>query len=151
LDGGALSARLRAVKKHAPAISVVRARHLRRNATDAERRMWDLLREHFEFARFRRQVPIRHYICDFVSHGFRLVVEIDGGQHSMEADRGRTVAIEAEGYRVVRFWNSDVLGNPEGCAIRLADLLPRDHPHPAATRQQAAKSSHPSPIKGEGA
>ena len=138
------------MKKHAPGISIVRARDLRRNATDAERRMWALLREFFPHARFRRQVPLRHYICDFVSHGCRLVVEIDGGQHLAEADAARTRAIEAEGYRVVRFWNSEVLSNSEGCVIRLGEVLPQPHPHPAATRQQAAKSSHPSPIEGEG-
>jgi len=145
------------VKKHAPPISIVRARNLRRNATEAERRMWALLREHFGHVRYRRQVPLRHYICDFVSHGFRLVIEIDGGQHTAEADCVRTRAIEAEGYRIVRFWNSEVLGNPEWCATQLSELLRQAHPHPATTRQQAAKSSHhwpsagfASPIKGEG-
>lgn len=149
MDGGALSGRLADVKKQSPPISIVRARELRRNATDAERRMWTLLREHFGYARFRRQVPIGPFICDFVSHRHRLAIEVDGGQHTEAADAARTQQIEAQGYRVVRFWNSEVTENPGGCCGRLVLFVPPDHPHPAATRQQAAKSSHPSPIEGE--
>jgi very-short-patch-repair endonuclease len=95
-------------------------------------------------------VPIRHYIADFASHRLKVVVEIDGGHHSNAADARRTTDIEAEGYCVVRFWNNDVLTNGEGCMTKLAQLVPPDHPHPATTRQQVAKSAYPSPIKGEG-
>jgi very-short-patch-repair endonuclease len=137
------------MKKHPPPISILRARELRRNATDAEQRMWRLLREHFPAARFRRQVPLRQHIADFASHRCKMVIEIDGGQHSPEVDAQRTSDMEHEGYRVVRFWNNEVLQNDEGCVLRLQLLLRNDHPHPAATRQQAAKSAHPSPIKGE--
>ncbi|MEO5587925.1 MAG: endonuclease domain-containing protein [Novosphingobium sp.] len=137
------------VKKHAPAISVVRARELRRNATAAEHTIERLLKANFPECRFRFQVPLRHYIVDFASHRAKVVVEIDGGQHSEEADAERSHLVEAEGYRIIRFWNNDVLQNGEGCMIRLAHFLGRDHPHPAATRRQAAKSSHPSPIKRE--
>jgi very-short-patch-repair endonuclease len=68
-------------------------------------------------------VPLRHFIVDFASHRTKLVVEVDGGQHSEEEDADRTAIIEAEGYRVLRFWNNDVLGNPEGCARVLSDAL----------------------------
>ena len=88
------------VKKHPPAISVVRARALRRDATEAEKRMRRLLKECFPGARFRWQVPIRHYIVDFASHRAKVVIEIDGGQHTAEGDAMRTAAIEAEGYRM---------------------------------------------------
>ena len=91
--------------------------------TDAERAMWRLLREVVPGARWRSQVPIRHVIVDFASHRARLVIEVDGGQHSEEADAARTAIIEAEGYRVLRFWNNDVLGNPEGCARVLTHAL----------------------------
>ena len=111
------------VKKHAPPLNVVRARKLRREMTDAERAMWRLLRECAPQARWRRQVPLRHFILDFASHRAKLVVEVDGGQHSVEADAARTAMIEGEGYRVLRFWNNDVLGNPEGCARMLTDAL----------------------------
>jgi very-short-patch-repair endonuclease len=91
--------------------------------TDAERSMWRLLREVAPDARWRRQVPLRHFIVDFASHRAKLVVEVDGGQHSEEADAERTGIIEAEGYQVLRFWNNDVLGNAEGCARVLSDAL----------------------------
>lgn len=117
------------MKHHPPPISIVRARQLRRNATDAEQRMWRLLREHFPDARFRRQVPLRHYIADFASHRRRVVIEIDGGQHEPAIDAQRTADIEAEGYKVIRFWNNEVLQNGEGCMLRLQQLLGPDHPH----------------------
>ena len=85
--------------------------------------MWRLLREVAPAARWRSQVPMRHFIVDFASHRAKLVVEIDGGQHSDEADADRTTIIEAEGYRVLRFWNNDVLHNVEGCARVLSDAL----------------------------
>ncbi len=137
------------MKKHPPPISIHRARNLRNDATEAERCMWRLLRETYSEARFRRQVPIRHYIADFASHRLRIVVEIDGGQHSFERDALRTKVIETEGYRIIRFWNNEVMENGDGCLIRLGQFLRHAHPHPAATRQHVAKSSHPSPIKGE--
>ena len=111
--------------------------------------MWRLLRESFAKARFRRQVRLRHYIADFASHRLKVVIKIDGGQHSEEKDAPRTAIIEAEGYRVVRFWNNEVLENGEGCMMQLAQLLGQEHPHPATTRQHVAKSPHPSPIEGE--
>jgi very-short-patch-repair endonuclease len=79
--------------------------------------MWRLLRGAFPDAHFRFQVPIRDYYADFASHRTKLVVEVDGGQHGEKRDSDRTRIIEAEGYRVVRFWNHDVLGNPDGVAM----------------------------------
>ena len=85
--------------------------------------MWRLLREVAPGARWRKQVPLRHYIVDFASHQAKLVIEVDGGQHSEESDAARTAIIETEGYRVLRFWNSDVVGNAGGCARVLSDAL----------------------------
>jgi very-short-patch-repair endonuclease len=138
------------VKKHPPAISIQRARKLRRDPTDAEKRMWHLLKECFPEIHFRRQVPIRHYIADFASHRLKVVIEIDGGQHSLERDAARSRAIEAEGYRIVRFWNNEVLGNGDGCVLRLQQHLGRPHPHPTSASEQARMPPYPSPIKGEG-
>ena len=124
--------------KYRPAIgSTERARELRANMTDAERALWRLLRESFPEARFRRQVPIRSFIADFASHRARLVIEVDGGQHSPDSDDRRTKLIEAEGYRLIRFWNNDVLRNPDGVWTVIDRALSGGHPHPA------------SPIKGE--
>ncbi|GGZ10894.1 hypothetical protein GCM10011614_27410 [Novosphingobium colocasiae] len=111
------------MKRHAPPISILYARQLRNNPTDAEIAMWRMLRQHFATARFRRQVPLRHYIVDFASHRLQLVIEIDGGQHNPDIDGARTRLIEAEGYRVIRFWNAEVLQNPQGCMAHLAGLL----------------------------
>ncbi|MBK1669612.1 hypothetical protein CKO28_16355 [Rhodovibrio sodomensis] len=92
-------------------------RRLRRDATDAERALWrDLRNRTVAGAKIRRQQPIGPYIVDFVCLEARLVIEIDGGQHAIHvnADSKRTAFIEAEGYRVLRFWNNDVLTNPRG-------------------------------------
>jgi len=123
---------------------------MRRAPTAAEQRMWKLLREFFPEARFRRQVPIRHYIADFASHSRKIIIEIDGGQHSPEDDEMRTKALEAEGYRVLRFWNNEVLENGEGCLMNLQQFLGHEHPHPTSASQHADKPSYPSPIEGEG-
>jgi very-short-patch-repair endonuclease len=123
------------VKKHPPPISIKHARELRRDPTEAEKAMWRLLKEHFPQARFRQQVPLRHHIADFASHRLKVVIEIDGGQHSAESDQERTRVIEAEGYRIIRFWNNEVLENPGGCFARLTQLLGQPHPHPASARR----------------
>src|SRR3546814_7225314 len=91
--------------------------------TDAERKVWAMLRSAFPEWRFRRQVPFRQYIADFASHRARLVIEVDGGQHDQAGDAPRTAIIEAAGYRIMRFWNSDVLTNIAGIATRLATVL----------------------------
>jgi very-short-patch-repair endonuclease len=93
-----------------------RARQLRENATDAERRLWSALRDRrLRGYRFRRQHPIRNYVTDFACTRHQLIVEADGGQHAdNEADRRRTAWLESEGWRVLRFWNNDILANTNG-------------------------------------
>src|ERR1700688_1834965 len=94
------------------------ARQMRAEPTDAERMLWWHLRRRLKTpdTHFRRQVRIGRYIADFASHGARLVIEVDGGQHATQtdADMERTKALEANGYRVLRFWNNDVLTNIDG-------------------------------------
>ena len=85
--------------------------------------MWRVLRLCFPDARFRRQVPLVRYVVDFASHRKKLVIEVDGGQHCEEMDAARTRLIEAEGYRVLRFWNHDVLSNPDGVATAIEAAL----------------------------
>ena len=101
------------------------ARQLRRDMTDAERCLWKHLRAHqFAGEKFRRQEPLGSYIVDFFSHRSRLIIELDGGQHAVqvEYDRERTPWLESRGYRVVRFWNHQVLTETESVleAIPLA-------------------------------
>jgi very-short-patch-repair endonuclease len=89
-----------------------RARSLRRSQTDAERRLWAHLRaRQLHGAKFRRQQPIGIYIVDFCCPEHRLIVELDGGQHALTvaADQARTEYLERHGYRVLRFWDNDVL------------------------------------------
>src|SRR4030042_6567912 len=92
------------------------ARQLRRNQTEAEKSLWLRLRTmRVDGIRFRRQHPLGEYIVDFVSLDRRLIIEIDGGQHSEEARREyeeqRTVWLEKQGYQVIRFWDTEVLKN----------------------------------------
>ncbi len=98
---------------------------MRREPTEAERRMWRLLRDGLPWARFRRQVPIGRYIADFASHTAKIVIELDGNQHAEQADydRARDAFLAAEGYLVVRFWNHDVAANPDGLLQTVADHL----------------------------
>ena len=94
--------------------------------TEAEKRLWPLLRSgQTEGYRFRRQVPIGRFVADFVCHTARVIVEINGGQHdlSSEEEASRTRFLESEGYRVLRFWNNEVLGNPEGVHSVIAENL----------------------------
>src|SRR5687768_14522473 len=92
-----------------------RAKHLRRAMTEAEHRLWYRLRAHrFDGAKFKRQVPVGRYIADFAAISHRLIVEVDGGQHlDSESDAQRTAALEQLGYRVMRFWNNDVLNRTD--------------------------------------
>jgi very-short-patch-repair endonuclease len=118
-----------------------RARSLRQNMTGAERRVWQMLRSRqMNGYKFRRQVPIGRYIADFVCHEARLIVEIDGGQHdpssSKEAERSRF--LQSEGYRILRFWNNEVMANLGGVHATIVDALTRITP------------TQPSPIEGEG-
>ncbi|WKA27689.1 endonuclease domain-containing protein [Bradyrhizobium roseum] len=92
------------------------ARQLRVNQTDAETVLWNRIRNRqIDGHKFARQVPIFCYICDFVCRERRLIIEVDGGQHNeSEADVIRDRRLTDQGYRVLRFWNNDVLGNIEG-------------------------------------
>ena len=88
------------------------ARRLRANQTEAEDRLWYYLRaRRLEGEKFVRQFQIDRYVADFACRTARLAVELDGGQHSVERDAARTAVIETYGYRVLRFWNHDVLGD----------------------------------------
>ncbi|MEM1020585.1 MAG: endonuclease domain-containing protein [Pseudomonadota bacterium] len=100
-----------------------KAKALRSNLTDAEAKLWQSLRRRqLNDLRFRRQVPIKGYIADFVCHEAKLVIELDGGQHAEAEvyDGYRTKVLTGEGYRVLRFWNNDVMTNFEGVLSEIA-------------------------------
>lgn len=99
-----------------------RARALRSSQTDAERKLWYHLRAHrFLGMKFKRQHPIGSYIADFACLEHRLVIELDGGQHAENAtyDESRTRYMEAQGLRVLRFWNDEVLVQTEAVLDRI--------------------------------
>jgi very-short-patch-repair endonuclease len=102
-----------------------RARQLREFSTDAERRMWSALRDRcLSRYKFRRKHPIGHYIVDFACTEYRLVIELDGSQHAdSAADARRTAWLEIQGWRMVRFWNNDVLGNIDGVIEAVLEAL----------------------------
>jgi BirA family biotin operon repressor/biotin-[acetyl-CoA-carboxylase] ligase len=100
------------------------ARKLRKDPTEAEKRLWSRLRSEQLGARFTRQYPIGNAIVDFACRSLRLAIELDGSQHAdSEADAARTRLIEAQGYRVIRFWNNDVLANTDGVLTAIAQEL----------------------------
>ncbi len=111
------------------------ARVLRQRSTDAERIMWRLLRDRqLDGVKFRRQVPIGPFIADFASIEQQLVIELDGGQHAESlSDAKRDDFLAARGWRVVRFWNMDILKNREGVLESIqAAITPHPDPLPQA-------------------
>ncbi len=103
-----------------------RARAMRNAPTDAERAMWRIIGRDRFGVRFRRQHRIGDYIVDFVSISHRLIVEVDGSQHAdSDYDLRRDAWLRAQGYRVLRFWNLDVLTNADGVGRAIALALGR--------------------------
>ena len=110
------------------------ARKLRANQTDAETKLWHRIRNRqISGFKFVRQEPIGRYICDFVCREQSLVVEVDGGQHlESKRDEVRDRYLAEQGYRVMRFWNNDVLSNIDGVLLVLDEAL-----------REAARRSNP--------
>jgi very-short-patch-repair endonuclease len=108
------------------------ARRMRQSSTEAERKLWWHLRHRLPLdgSHFRRQVQIGPYIADFACHRLKLVIEIDGSQHGSQVakDEARTRRLESEGYRVLRFWNNEVLSNIEGVLTEIQTRLQRPSP-----------------------
>ncbi len=104
-----------------------RARELRGEPTEAEKKLWEHLRRKNLSAKFRRQHPVGPFFLDFYCHEARLAVEVDGGGHA-EADQAdydneRSKALEGEKIRVLRFWNSDVMKNVDGVVEKIRNAL----------------------------
>ena len=116
---------------------------MRSAPTDAEHRLWQIVRAHrFAGHKFRRQVPIDSFIVDFLCPSARLIVELDGGQHAQnaDADAKRTKFLESHGYRVVLFWNNEVLENIEGVVASIEQAL-ADRPSPSTLRASSPPAS----------
>ncbi|MFC4525435.1 endonuclease domain-containing protein [Dyella halodurans] len=114
-------------------LNVDRARGLRAGQTDAEQVLWYRLRNrHLQGWKFRRQNEIDQYIVDFVCPDAALIVELDGGQHGEQVayDEARTRKLQNMGYRVLRFWNNDVLKNLDSVLEVIMEALASPAPHP---------------------
>ncbi|WP_420347206.1 endonuclease domain-containing protein [Pelagibius sp.] len=115
------------------------ARALRRQMTDAERTLWAALRRRqIDGLRFRRQVPLGRFIVDFACYDARLVIELDGGQHAgrQQEDTVRMQWLEARGFRVLRFWNSEIGENLEAVLEAIRDAAGSDRD--AARRERGS-------------
>ena len=117
-----------------------RAKDMRSDATDAEHRLWQIVRAHrFAGFKFRRQVPIDFYIADFVCFAQRLIIELDGGRHAASTrDQDRDAYLQGQGFRVLRIWNNDLFENEEGVTETILLAL------------QQPPLPNPSPARGEG-
>jgi very-short-patch-repair endonuclease len=107
------------------------AQKLRRTLTDAEQKLWSHIRNRQLMGfKFRRQAPIGKYIVDFVCFEHRLVIELDGGQHAVnqDYDHSRSEWLLSQGFKVIRFWNHDVMNNIEGIKDVIALNLAAPHP-----------------------
>ncbi len=109
-------------------MTTIRAKQLRKNSTDAERALWRVIRSRqLGGYKFRRQQPLGPFVVDFVCLEARLVVEVDGGHHDEAEDRAhdqrRSQWLEGAGFRVMRFWNHDVLNQLDSVSEAISNAL----------------------------
>ena len=115
------------------------ARQLRHQQTDAERKLWRVLRNRqLQGFKFRRQHPIGRYIVDFCCLEHQRVIELDGGHHFLqrEADQSRTDFLLQRGYQVLRFWDHEVLTQSEAVLQQILEELNHPHPNPLPKRER---------------
>jgi very-short-patch-repair endonuclease len=133
-----------------------RARSLRRDSTDAERRIWSALRAHrLDGAGFRRQKPIGPFVVDFVCETSKLIIELDGGQHfeaeNQKRDARRDAFLAGRGYRVLRFNNHDVMVNKDGVLETIAAAI-ASSPSPTLPRKRGREhDTAPAASRGDSA
>ena len=109
-------------------VNRIRARRMRKTLTEAELALWNTLRAHRLMGlSFRRQMPIAGYIVDFACPTYRLVVEVDGSQHALDAsldyDTNRTARLEEDGWMVLRLWNDEVLQDIDGVCRHILAVI----------------------------
>ncbi|HEY8191813.1 MAG TPA: primosomal protein N', partial [Alphaproteobacteria bacterium] len=120
------------------------ARELRQNQTDVEKKLWHALNDRqLHGFKFRRQYAFHPYIADFACPEKNLIVELDGGQHAerQEYDCERTAFFEKNGFKVLRFWNNEVIESMDGILQTIADALTRPSPNPLPTGERALKAN----------
>jgi very-short-patch-repair endonuclease len=128
------------------------ARRFRRDATDAERLLWNALREAFPGKRFRRQHPIGGSVVDFACPAHKLAIEVDGGQHATkeDTDAARTAEIARRGYRVLRFWNNALLQNLPGVLQTIQQELALENPSPPFRGEREGPAQREGEVGGGG-
>jgi very-short-patch-repair endonuclease len=128
--------------RNQPSGTVPRAQQLRREASPSERRLLRALREAFPALKWRHQAPVGPFYADILCFSEAMVIEVDGDTHAgtVEQDASRTRFIEREGYRMLRFWNNEVMENTEGVIAQISLSL---------REREGARSAKPSG-KGEG-
>jgi very-short-patch-repair endonuclease len=106
---------------------------MRCEPTPAEHRLWQILRaKRLAGYKFKRQLPVDHYIADFACLQHRLIIEADGGQHNeSRGDQRRDTYLRAQGFRVLRFWNNEIFENEEGVLTRIFEALESPLPNPS--------------------
>ena len=127
-----------AARERGPGIGELRkrAKAMRSEPTEAEQRLWQILRAYrLAGYKFKRQVPIDHFIVDFVCLRQRLIVEADGSQHAESVtDARRDAYLEAQGFRILRFWNNDIFNNEERVCEEILTALTAPLPAAASRR-----------------
>jgi very-short-patch-repair endonuclease len=138
--------------REANEIKTARARRLRRNSTDAENALWYRLRSRaLDGYKFVRQEPIGPYTVDLICRERRLIIEVDGGEHADNPrDAVRDKWLVDRNYRVVRFWNNDVLSNMAGVLETIAIALAEAPPHPDRTDDAAHRQCDPTSPRKRG-
>ena len=129
-------------------IAAARAKRLRRDSTDAERALWRHLRNKRLLGyKFRRQAPIGRYIVDFVCFSQNLIVELDGGQHltQRDYDAKRTEWLQSRGFRVLRFWDNEALGDADSVLERIMLELGGDDGASYQRQKPRLRAAHPHP------
>ena len=132
------------VKPPLPSVTRQRARDMRTASTDAEHKIWQYLRAgRFDGLKFRRQHPIPPYIADFCCVEKRLILELDGSQHSQDVDAARAMYLKSQGFQILRFWDNDVLLKTDSVleAIWNATHAPNPHPNPSPEGRGANRPS----------
>lgn len=125
-------------------VRLQRAKQLRLDQTDAEARLWYHLRAHrFLGLKFKRQKPVGPYIVDFICLEHGLVIEVDGGQHNEDQayDQRRSQRLAAEGLRVLRFWNDEVLRDTDAVLEQIRLVIESEAPSPLAPLPQAGEGN----------
>ena len=126
-------------------MSIQKARSLRSGMTDAEKLLWQHLRNRqLQGCKFRRQHPVGPYIVDFICLDKMLVIELDGGQHAMtiDYDKKRTRYLEANGYTVMRFWNNEILQHQDSVLTLVLNEITSTSPSPQPSPQGRGSAGH---------